>query len=79
MPTTEAGIGTFGFTQVYVSLGERVGSDARVVRVWYKPFVTLIWFGAIIMSLAGAYSLTDRRLRVAAPKVNKKQSVEAAV
>ena len=75
MPTTEAGIGTFGFSQVYVSLGERAEGGTRVVRVWYKPFVTLIWYGALIMALAGAYSLTDRRLRVAAPKVNRKQAV----
>jgi cytochrome c-type biogenesis protein CcmF len=63
-PTTEAAIETYGFSQLYVQLGE-VGADgSRVVRAWYKPYVTLIWFGAIVMALAGFLSLTDRRLRV---------------
>jgi cytochrome c-type biogenesis protein CcmF len=34
------------------------------VRAWFKPYVTLIWLGAIIMAFAGFLSLTDRRLRV---------------
>jgi cytochrome c-type biogenesis protein CcmF len=67
MPTTEAGIVTRGFSQVYVSLGEKSG-DGIVVRIWYKPLVTLIWLGAVLMSLAAFISLTDRRLRVGAPK-----------
>lgn len=72
MPTTEAGIKTFGFSQVYVSLGEKTEDGGRVVRVWYKPMITLIWIGALIMALAGAYSLSDRKFRVAAPKRAKK-------
>jgi cytochrome c-type biogenesis protein CcmF len=67
MPTTEAGIETRGFSQVYVSLGEKSG-EGIVVRIWYKPLVTLIWLGAVLMSLAAFISLTDRRLRVGAPK-----------
>jgi cytochrome c-type biogenesis protein CcmF len=38
------------------------------VRIWYKPFVTCIWFGALIMAFAGFLSLSDRRLRVGAPR-----------
>jgi cytochrome c-type biogenesis protein CcmF len=34
------------------------------VRAWYKPYVTLIWLGAVLMALAGFLSLSDRRLRV---------------
>jgi cytochrome c-type biogenesis protein CcmF len=30
--------------------------------------VLLIWFGTIIMVVGGSLSLTDRRLRVGAPK-----------
>jgi len=79
MPTTEAGIKTFGFSQVYISLGDKSKDGSTVVRVWYKPFITLIWYGAILMSLAGLYSLSDRRHRIAAPKRNKKQQVGAAI
>ncbi|MGB7433689.1 MAG: cytochrome c-type biogenesis CcmF C-terminal domain-containing protein, partial [Ahrensia sp.] len=68
-PTTEAGIETFGFTQVYVSVGDIEDNGARaVVRLWYKPLVTLIWIGTIFMTLGGLVSLSDRRLRIGAPK-----------
>jgi len=30
--------------------------------------VRLIWLGAIVMALGGALSLSDRRLRVGAPR-----------
>ena len=64
MPTTEAAIETYGFSQLYVQLGEQGPDGARVVRVWYKPYVTLIWLGALVMAAAGLLSLTDRRLRI---------------
>ena len=68
MATTEAGIRTFGLSQLYVSMGEE-GADGHVsVRATYKPFVTLIWLGAVVMALGGALSLADRRLRVGAPR-----------
>ncbi|MEQ9637770.1 MAG: heme lyase CcmF/NrfE family subunit [Devosia marina] len=66
MPTTEAAIETFGFSQLYLQLGERLATN-HVIRVWHKPYVTLIWLGAILMSIAGALSLTDRRLRIGVP------------
>ncbi|SDG36412.1 heme lyase CcmF/NrfE family subunit [Pelagibacterium luteolum] len=66
-PTTEAGIGTYGFSQMYIQFGERVGPDARVARLWHKPYVLLIWLGTIIMASGAFLSLTDRRMRVGAP------------
>ena len=38
------------------------------MRLYYKPLVLLIWLGAVVMMLGGALSLSDRRLRVGAPK-----------
>ena len=67
-PTTEASITTYGFSQLYLQLGEKGRDTTYVVRIWFKPFVTFIWFGAILMALAGFLSLTDRRLRVGAPR-----------
>ena len=67
MPTTEAGIRTIGLSQLYISLGDPTADGAIVVRIWWKPLVTLIWFGALVMMAAGAISLMDRRLRVGAP------------
>jgi len=67
MQTTEAGIRTFGVSQVYVSLGEVQPDGSVGVRMYTKPFMLLIWIGSVIMALGGALSITDRRFRVAAP------------
>ncbi|MBE7183664.1 MAG: heme lyase CcmF/NrfE family subunit [Methylobacterium mesophilicum] len=66
-PTTEAGIRTMWFGQLYVSVGELKADGALVVRAWWKPLITLIWGGALVMMLGGTLSLLDRRLRVGAP------------
>ncbi|MBP1850885.1 heme lyase CcmF/NrfE family subunit [Rhizobium halophytocola] len=68
MPTTEAGIRTFGLSQLYVSLGDPSKDGGMVVRIWWKSWILCIWFGAVIMALGGAVSLSDRRLRIGAPK-----------
>lgn len=68
MPTTEAGIRSDGFSQAYVSLGEREPDGSIAVRAYDKPLVLLIWIGTLIMAFGGALSLTDRRFRVAAPR-----------
>ena len=71
MPTTEAGIRTFGLGQLYVSLGDQTPDGGIVARIWWKPLVTLIWIGAVVMALGGTLSLLDRRLRVGAPARRK--------
>ncbi|ANL49141.1 cytochrome-c-type biogenesis protein CcmF/CycK 2 (plasmid) [Rhizobium phaseoli] len=68
MPTTEAGILTFGLSQLYVSLGDATTDGGIVVRIWWKPFILCIWGGALIMAAGGCVSLSDRRLRVGAPR-----------
>jgi cytochrome c-type biogenesis protein CcmF len=40
MPTTEAAIQTYGFSQLYLQLGEPL-EDTHVIRVWHKPYITL--------------------------------------
>ena len=74
---TEAAIETYGFSQLYLQLGEPL-DDTHVVRIWHKPYITLIWLGAILMALAGVISLTDRRMRVGAPRRAKKPAPQAA-
>ncbi|MBT9368579.1 heme lyase CcmF/NrfE family subunit [Rhizobium sp. CSW-27] len=67
MPTTEAGILSFGLSQLYVSLGDPMDDGGIVVRIWWKPWILCIWGGALVMMLGGFVSLSDRRLRVGAP------------
>ncbi|ALN73950.1 heme lyase CcmF/NrfE family subunit [Aureimonas sp. AU20] len=79
MPTTEAGIHTRWFSQVYISLGDAAANGgATVVRIWTKPLVTLIWLGAVVMALGGCVSLADRRLRVGAPSRARRASAARA-
>lgn len=78
MPTTESGIRTLWFSQVYVALGDEPGDGSVVVRIWWKPQVTLIWYGALVMMLGGLFSLADRRLRVGAPASKRKTSSQEA-
>ena len=76
MPTTEAAIETYGFSQLYLQLGEPL-DDTHIVRIWHKPYITLIWLGALLMAFAGVISLTDRKLRVGAPRRAAKAKVAA--
>jgi cytochrome c-type biogenesis protein CcmF len=41
---------------------------AYSVRLYFHPLVRFIWLGAVVMFVGGALSLSDRRLRVGAPK-----------
>ena len=55
-----------------LSVARRSQPDGRIaVRLYYKPLVLLIWLGAVIMFVGGALSLSDRRLRVGAPRPAK--------
>jgi cytochrome c-type biogenesis protein CcmF len=67
MPTTEAGIVSFGLSQLYISIGDKTEDGKLVVRIWYKPWILCIWLGALIMAFGGMVSLSDRRLRIGAP------------
>ena len=49
------------FSHIYIVLGERVDDEEWIVRVWYKPFISLIWIGAIITALGGIVGLINRR------------------
>ena len=69
--TTEAALLSRGFSQLYISLGETAADGGVAVRMYHKPMVLLIWFGPILMAVGGVLSLSDRRLRVGAPKPAK--------
>jgi cytochrome c-type biogenesis protein CcmF len=71
--TTEAGIHNSWRGDLYVVLGDPLKDRAYSVRVYFNPLVRLIWIGALMMFFGGAVSLSDRRLRVGAPKSAEKR------
>jgi cytochrome c-type biogenesis protein CcmF len=46
--------------QLYTVLGEEVSDGRWQLRLWWKPFVTMIWFGGILVALGGALALVSR-------------------
>jgi cytochrome c-type biogenesis protein CcmF len=67
-PTTEAGIHAGWRGDLYAVLGDAQQDGGYAVRLYFNPLVRFIWLGAIIMGLGGLMSLSDRRLRVGAPR-----------
>ena len=60
---TEAAIDPGFFKDIYVSLGEPLEDGAWAVRVYVKPFVRWIWFGALLMAWGGVLAVADKRYR----------------
>jgi cytochrome c-type biogenesis protein CcmF len=78
MTTNEAALMSRGLGQLYLSLGDSNTDGSIAIRLYYKPMVLLIWIGAVVMMLGGALSLSDRRLRVGAPKPAAKTTLAPA-
>ncbi len=66
--TTEAAIHVSWRGDLYVVVGDALKEGAYSVRIYFNPLVRLIWLGAVVMFIGGAVSLSDRRLRVGAPR-----------
>ena len=76
--TTEAALMTRGASQLYLSLGDPNADGSVALRLYHKPLVLLIWLGAVVMVVGGGLSLSDRRLRVGAPKPARKPALQPA-
>ncbi|GBQ76583.1 cytochrome c-type biogenesis protein CysK [Komagataeibacter xylinus NBRC 15237] len=69
--TTEVAIHTNLMADIYGVLGDKHGDDANptyVLRLHYNPLAPWMWLGGLIMAFGGALSLSDRRVRVGAPR-----------
>jgi cytochrome c-type biogenesis protein CcmF len=53
---------------LYAALGEGNPQTGWTVRLYLNPLAPWIWLGAALCALGGFVSLSDRRLRVGAPK-----------
>jgi cytochrome c-type biogenesis protein CcmF len=65
MPMTKAALDRGLFRDLYVSLGDPLGEGAWVVRVYYKPYMTWMWGGCLLMVFGGLLAAADRRYRLA--------------
>jgi cytochrome c-type biogenesis protein CcmF len=61
--TSEAAIATTAGGQLYTVLGAPDGSGRWQLRLWWKPYVTLIWAGGVLIALGGLLSLIGRLRR----------------
>jgi cytochrome c-type biogenesis protein CcmF len=68
METTEAAIRPRLSGDLYAVIGDPAGGDAWSTRLYHKPLIHWIWWGTLIMVAGGALSISDRRLRVGAPR-----------
>ncbi|MDJ0951976.1 MAG: heme lyase CcmF/NrfE family subunit [Alphaproteobacteria bacterium] len=66
--TSEAAIHSNGMADLYAVLGEPDETGRWVTRFYRTPLVPWIWAGSLLMVLGGLFSLSDRRLRVGAPR-----------
>jgi cytochrome c-type biogenesis protein CcmF len=72
----ETSIHTNLLRDLYATLGEGDAEHGWVVRLYENPLAPWIWLGAALCALGGFVSLSDRRLRVGAPR--RKSQVQAA-
>lgn len=77
---TEAAIDAKWTRDLFVALGEDLGSGRWSVRLLYKPMIRFIWFGALVMALGAIIAGADRRyrVRVATPIHHRKDLSEPA-
>lgn len=61
--TSEAALLTRWDGQLYAVLGQKNDNGKWQLRIWWKPFVTWIWYGSIIIALGGLISLLGRSKR----------------
>ena len=61
--TNESAILTALDGQLYTVLGQPDGKGRWQLRLWWKPWVTLIWFGGALIALGGVLSILGHWLR----------------
>src|SRR5690348_7396558 len=62
--TSESAIQTFWNGQLYTVIGKPDPSGGWQLRLWWKPFVTLIWAGGALIALGGALAMLGRLWRL---------------
>ena len=60
--TTESALATRWNGQLYAVVGNEAGPGRWQLRLWWKPFVTFIWYGGMLVALGGVLALVGRVL-----------------
>ena len=81
--TSEVALTTRWNGQLYAALGNQAEDGRWQVRLWWKPFVTWIWYGGLLIALGGALALIGRlvgdiRRRVATRMIATRKSEAGA-
>ncbi|MEM9494461.1 MAG: heme lyase CcmF/NrfE family subunit [Pseudomonadota bacterium] len=61
MQTTEAGIWTTFFGDLYLTVGEPSEGRGHAVRVWYNPFAVWLWIGSAFVAFGGVVAAAPTR------------------
>ncbi len=61
--TTESALNTRWNGQLYAVLGKAADGERWQVRLWWKPFVTLIWLGGLLIALGGVLALVGHVMK----------------
>ena len=80
--TTESALATRWNGQLYAVVGSEAGAGRWQLRLWWKPFVTFIWYGGMLVALGGALALIGRviddlRRRAVLARIARRRSEEA--
>ena len=80
--TSEVALLTRWNGQLYVALGTQAEDGRWQLRLWWKPFVTYIWYGGLLIALGGALAMigriaSDVRRRSATRRGEKRRAEEA--
>ena len=59
---TEAAISSNPLRDIYIALGDKFSDDSWVVRIYYKPFIQFIWYGALLMIFGGIFGIFGKNV-----------------
>ena len=81
--TTESAIRSTMAGDLYASIARPASEEAGAggaltLRILYEPLVNFIWIGSAMLVLGGGLSLSDRRLRVGAPRRGSEKKISDA-
>ncbi|MDH2997569.1 cytochrome C biogenesis protein CcmF [Pasteurellaceae bacterium LFhippo2] len=63
MTMAEVGLAHYGFDDLYIVMGDKLGKYEYAFRLHYKPYVRALWFGGLMMVIASLLAMVGYRRR----------------